>query len=124
MGRNDPGVMILRIAALTLVVLTPVLCAEKPAASPDPKISSVYPLGGQPGHPYEAAIRGKNLKGARSLWFPAGGVRARMVAVDSPDATNDVVRVELTIEPGASTGPHPFRVVTPLGISNEIELQV
>src|SRR5882757_4794231 len=85
---NDPGVMILRIAALVIVVLTPLLCAEKPAASPDPKISSIYPLGGQPGQPYEAAIRGKNLKGARSIWFPAPGVRGRVIAVDSLDTSN------------------------------------
>jgi hypothetical protein len=44
--------------------------------------------------------------------------------VDSPDATHDILRAELTIEPGASTGPHAFRVVTPIGISNEIDLQV
>src|SRR6185369_16137925 len=121
---KDSAVITLRITALVIAVFTAVLFAEKPEASLDPKISSIYPLGGQPGHPYEAAIRGKNLKGARGLWFPAAGIRARVTKVESPDATNDLVRAELTIEPGAPIGPHRFRVVTPLGISNEIELQV
>ncbi len=107
-----------------IVAVMPVFCAGAPKPTIEPKITSIYPLAGQAGHTYEATIRGKNLKGARSVWFPAAGIRARVMNVESPDANNDLVRAEFTVEASATAGPHQFRVVTPAGISNEIELDV
>ena len=107
-----------------ILAVLPAFCAEAPVPAPEPKITSIYPLGGQAGHTYEAAIRGKNLKGARSVWFPAAGIRARVLNVESPDANNDIVRAEFTVEASSTAGPHQLRVVTPAGISNKIELDV
>src|SRR4051794_3959937 len=113
----------LRITTLGVVVLLTSLGAEKPAAQSDPKVSSIFPLGGKPGEPYQAEIHGRNLKGARSLWFAGSGVQARVLSVDAAKDSNakdsnDVVHAELVIEQGAAIGAHPFRVVTPMGISN------
>ncbi len=116
---------ILRINAFTaLLAVIPSFGAKVPAPTAEPKITSIYPLSGQAGHSYEATVRGKNLKDARSLWFPASGISARVIGVESPDANNDLVRAEVAVEASAASGPHQFRVVTPAGISNQIELGV
>ena len=102
------------IAAILTIV--PGFCAEP---STELKITSVYPFAIQLGKTREAAIRGRNLKEARALWFPKSGILARVL-----DATDDLLRVELTVDSGAFIGKHAFRVVTPAGVSNEIELAV
>ncbi len=115
----------IRIAMMAAVLtLAPEFCAGAAESASGPKITSVYPFGAQNGRTYEATVRGSNLKGARGLWFPQAGVRGRVLSVNSSDETNDLLRAEFTVEGGASSGPHGFRVVTPAGVSNEIELEV
>ena len=110
------------IAAIFAIV--PGICAGPADSAAEPKITSIYPFGAQIGRTYQATVRGSNLKGARSLWFPLTGVRALVLNLDSPDAATDLLRVEFTVDQAASVGPHAFRVVTPAGVSNEIEIEV
>ncbi len=117
--------MMIRTAMIAAILaLAPGLCQGAAEASPEPKITSVYPCGAQIGRTYEATVRGRNLKGARSLWFPKPGVRARVLNVASPDATTDLLRVEFTVDRAAAVGPHTFRVFTADGVSNAVEFAV
>ena len=116
--------MIRIVTISALLALLPRARAAAPELTLEPRIASIYPLGAQPGKTFAATIRGRNLKDARSFWFPEPGVRARLLKVDSPDATTDVLHAELTVEPSASLGPHRFRIVAEAGVSNQIELQI
>ncbi|MEO8130368.1 MAG: hypothetical protein ABJF23_00040 [Bryobacteraceae bacterium] len=111
-------------AIVAILVLAADTRASAAEPSPEPKITSIYPFGAQMGRTYQATVRGSKLKDARSLWFPKAGIQARVLNVTSPDATQDVLLAELTVDGNASAGRHAFRVVTPAGVSNEIALEV
>src|SRR5882724_6265775 len=109
------------------------VCAEtksKPQTQPEPKISSIYPAGGQRRTVFEAVLRGSDLAGAHQLIFEGSGIEARIVGVDAEPpvpgetAKNDRVRLQVTLGPDAAPGRHEFRVVTPRGVSGAIPLQV
>ncbi len=115
----------IRIATIAaILILTPTVRAGSPETNPEPKISSIFPLGSQLGRTYQATIRGHKLQGARGLWFSSEGVRGRVLSVNSPDKDNDLLQAEVTVDRSAPVGRHSFRVVTPNGVSNEIELEV
>lgn len=118
----------LAIAAMVTGTLIP---AEKPKPRPDPRITSVFPLGGQSGTSWNAVIRGSGLSAARAVVLTEADVRARIIGVrteaqpggnDSAPAI-DLVDVEFTANPGAA-GKRPFRLVGNAGVTNELSLQV
>src|SRR6266853_1184909 len=114
----------MRISALLLAftsLASSGVCAErkgKNAPSMEPKISSIYPAGGQVGTAFDAELRGSNMAGARCVIFEGGGVDARILG------GGEVLRLKITVGPDASTGPHRFRMVTDRGVSNRISLAV
>lgn len=116
--------MIWIVILSAFLAMLPISRAAAPKPSPEPTISSIQPLGTQPGNTYEATIRGRNLKLARGFWFPTPGIRGRILKVDSPDATTDVLSAELTVDASVPPGPHRFRIVTGAGVSNQLELQI
>src|SRR6266576_3945788 len=114
----------MRISALLLtftILASSGVCAEpkgKHAPAIEPKISSIYPAGGQVGTAFDAELRGSNMAGARSVIFESSGVEAQLLG------GGEVLRLKITVRPDASTGPHRFRIVTERGVSNRISLAV
>ncbi|MEX2262253.1 MAG: hypothetical protein WD696_09895 [Bryobacteraceae bacterium] len=111
------------------VLLTPVLWADAKKTPPEPSTVSIHPLAGRRGSTYPATIRGVNLGGAHTVWFEGQGVRARVLRVEpEPDAATekpaDLLHAEVTVDADAPVGAHPFRVVTPFGVTNEIVLPI
>ncbi len=47
-----------------------------------PRVTSVFPLGGQLGTRIEAEVRGLALDGAYAVWFDGAGLRADIVGVE------------------------------------------
>jgi hypothetical protein len=119
---------------LAFTALASVGMYAAPKKQADPKISSIYPMTGQRGRTFEAALRGSNLADVRALMFEGGGVEARILSVnaDQPDAGNEaakdhpaeLVKVQFAIHAETATGRHAFRVITPRGVSNELALYV
>lgn len=69
--------------ALWLLALWPggaFLAAATPA---EPRIISVYPIGGPPGATFRAVVRGNDLAAASALWFEDEGLQAAVVGVET-----------------------------------------
>jgi len=94
--------------------------AAAPEPPPEPRITSIFPFAGEVGKPFEAEVRGRNLKGARSLWFDGGSVQARILRVEDATAPDEILHVSLTVH----AAPKSFRVVTPAGVSNALNVRV
>lgn len=94
------------------------------AATPDtePKITSIFPLSAQAGKATETVIRGRNLKAARAVWFPEGKAHAKVLRVESDETNGDTLYTDVILNADAA-GPQHFRVVTPSGVSNSLEVQ-
>lgn len=105
----------------------------------EPQLLSVFPIGGQAGTSYRAAIRGRSLEGAYALWFDAPALQAEVVTLeDDPDqpaprkrkkgapAPKPIQRLEVEIRLAATAalGKYSFRVITPRGLSNPLALYV
>jgi hypothetical protein len=115
------------IAALSIPAAWP----ETPKTKTEPRIFSVYPLGGQPGTSYEATIRGVALRGAQAIWFETGSIHARVDKADrdpesDPNASTptDVVSIHVTLDATAKPGSYSFRAVTKQGVTNAASMRV
>lgn len=95
--------------------------AKKPA--PEPRIASLYPLGGQAGQTLETTVRGVNLSAARAVLFAASGFTAEIVEAKA-EAEASLVRLRVSIPVNAVEGPQPFRLVTGSGVTNEATLRI
>src|SRR5437016_3923650 len=108
------------LLAFTILALSGVCAEPKGKHTPpmEPKISSIYPAGGQRGTAFDAEVRGSNMAGARCVIFEGSGVAAQVLS------GGEVLRLKITVGPDASTGSHQFRIVTDRGVSNKISLAV
>jgi hypothetical protein len=129
MPKRHVGTRLLR--AGMLVVLVAIAWAETPKPKVEPRIFSIYPLGGQPGAVYEATIRGVALREAQAVWFETDSIHARVDKADrdpesDPNASTptDVVHIQVTLDSTAKPGSYPFRVVTKQGVSNAASMRV
>jgi hypothetical protein len=106
---------------LTLLVLSDWsrVAAKDEVKNVPPQISSVFPQGASCGSILEVTINGQNLSRTTKIIFSEPGVSARLLKI-----ANTKVRVKLEVEPGASIGPHYFRLVTPRGSSNLLIFRV
>lgn len=132
----------------TLIVLV-VLCSALAVSAEDtskestvePKLVSIFPLGGQQGTTFEIDVTGKQLQGAYAVWFEDDELVASIQQVEevenkkndkkSPDDYKQEVdqqdyraRMTVHLPQQASLGLHLFRLVTPRGVSNALALQV
>src|SRR5689334_14312419 len=90
---------------------------KKPAS--EPQVMSLYPMGGQRGSTFQAAIRGTGLQSAWALMFEDSSVTARVI-----DNAGELLKVEFSAAATAAPGPHKFWVVTPAGMTGEAAMMV
>lgn len=103
---------------------------------PEPALLSVFPLGGQAGKTFRATVRGRSLDGSHALWLTTGTMQARVLSVnDEPQepaadgkskkkVAIQLLEVEIETPEDAAPGKYSFRVVTPHGISNPLDLHI
>ena len=126
----------LALAVSLVVFCPPVLSpAEK---SPDPKILSLYPLGGRPGETFTAHVRGKGLAGAARVWVDSEHITAQirqiapiqLPAEKYPGPKSDEeqdgqrLRLEVKVGPHAEPGAYRLRLISDRGISNPVTFLV
>ena len=106
----------------------------------DPKVSSLFPLGGQPGTSFEVRIRGENLGSVYGVWFDCDALEAEVRKIEKTVEEVDVAQqagttakdtkefhhvvLKLHVDDKAAVGAHTFRLVSPQGLSNPLSLLV
>src|SRR3954470_2101162 len=91
------------------------LCAAPLALhAGSPRVSSVYPGGGQVGTEAEFTLAGNNLKDLRTLLFDDKQIEVVSI---TPDASGKA-KIKVKIAADAALGEHRFRAVTESGISD------
>lgn len=106
----------------------------------DPQVSSLFPLGGQPGTSFEVRIRGENLGGVYGVWFDCDALEAEVRKIEKTVEEVDVVQqagttgkdtkefhhvvLKLHVDDKAAVGAHTFRLVSRQGLSNPLSLLV
>ena len=131
-----------RCFVLSLLIHTGGLLAgpgEKPAPKfTGPELTGVLPLGGRQGTTFPVQVRGRGLAGASAAWFPCDDLQASIERVEeipaeppaktpsakTPKEPEYRVKVSVTVSPQAKLGFHALRLVTPLGLSNALPLEV
>jgi hypothetical protein len=82
------------------------------ASAGTPRLSYLFPAGGQRGAETEVLFTGTNLADARSLLFDEPGIDGTVVA------EGNKVTAKIRIAPEVRLGEHTFRVVTASGVSD------
>ncbi|MCC6585845.1 MAG: hypothetical protein IT168_03925 [Bryobacterales bacterium] len=118
----------MRLTFVYLGVCTALLCAEKPKAAAEPRVTSINPLSFQRGQTGLAELRGVALAAARTVLVNKAGVTARILKVIQETGpkgnSTDVAQLEITVAPDTPVAAVPFRVVSAAGVTNEISLRV
>ncbi len=133
------------IFSWVILGLTSSLFASKEAGTPDPELTSLFPIAGQRGTVVEAEIRGHRLAGAYGVWLRSDGLRAHIKRVDLVESETSQHRKEETDSPGEKTeknlpiyrvalqievdrsaprGTYSIRLVSPRGLSNGVSFRV
>jgi hypothetical protein len=121
------------------MMLEAVVCAE-------PRLASVYPIGGARGSVIELKLKGLDLDEASVVWFGPGteifGMEKQDDGKTSPGAlqisrtsanleakidsvtSGTTVNLRLTIDPAAREGHHSIALLTPAGLSNSVSFRV
>ncbi len=105
-----------------------------------PRVTSVFPLGGQLGTRIEAEVRGLALDGAYAVWFDGAGLRADIVGVEevallhgkadeepgggAAGRPGHRVGMRVSIDGSTRPGVHALRLVSAGGISNPLPFVV
>lgn len=136
-----------RISACFFLLSFPSFWAVSPSfaqtAKPirDPKLFSIFPLGGRPGTTLQAEIWGGLLEGGYAIWSGTTGVSGTVLAVDEVKGNDKDaffagnkklekpqtlyrVRVELQIQSTAPLGIHGLRLIGARGISDAVPFRV
>jgi hypothetical protein len=125
MLRNSGGSVFGLLLAFTILASSAIGAEPKAkrAQSLEPKISSIYPGGGQRGTAFDAEVRGANMAGARCVLFDGSGVEAKILG-GGEEADKELLRLQITVGADATSGRHSFRIVTARGVSNRSFLSV
>ena len=119
-------------------VVSPKVCGPGRSSLPNPEIMSVFPMGGKPGTTVMAQVRGQVLEGAYAVWSSADGLRAEVTRVEEVDLNETYplpgiehknrpgqrVSLRLQIDSATPAGVHSLRLVSPRGVSNELDFHV
>ena len=134
------GEVLVLALALALGSSLPCQAQDQPTTS-EPKLLSVFPLGGRRGTALQAKVRGNWLEGSYGVWFDASGLSGRLLKVEEvkPEPTDRQIDmepkkkkpltiyqavIELEIQPTATLGVHSLRLVGTRGISDAIPFSV
>ena len=108
----------------------------------EPKILSVFPLGGRQGSVIQTEVRGNDLAGGYAVWFECSDLEAHIEQVEEvheevaegllerdplarqADSAGYRARIQIQIGSDSKVGLHTLRLVTPLGMSNALTFQV
>ena len=121
------------VVSLSLAALVNTVSAK---AKGDPKVSSLFPLGGQPGTSFEVRIRGENLGSVYGVWFDCGALEAEVQKIEKTVEEVDVVQqagttakdtkqfyhvlLRVHVDVKAAVGAHILRLVSRQGLSNRL----
>lgn len=101
--------------------------------TPEPRLTSVFPFTVSRGQTVSVLLRGVQLDGAHTLYFPQAKIQARLEdAQPAPDPIPagskapppQQLRAHLTVPATLAPGAYKFRVTTARGLSNELTLRV
>ena len=82
-GRRGTGVCPATLLVLCFTFLSRSVClAQVQREVTEPKLSSVFPLGGRRGTNAQVEVRGNLLAGAYAVWFDSGGLSGRVLKVE------------------------------------------
>ena len=108
--------------------------------SSEPKIHSIFPLGGQVGQTFSIKLRGEYLSEAYDLWCDCDSISASILGLETNSTSGNnrmksvkgevnskliqVLNVELQIMQKATPGRYSLRVITSRGISNSLSFWI
>ena len=98
-----------------------------PLWSQEPKMVSVFPLGGQRGTRFQVEVRGEYLQDVCGVWFDSEFLHAQAAPLETTEGDEETAgRVLLTVDVDAAAvfGAHPFRLIGPGGVSAPLTLNV
>src|SRR5712692_5949490 len=82
-GRRGAGLCVSTFLVLSFTCCPFASLAEdQPKVVSEPKLLSVFPLGGRQGTTVQAEVRGNLLDGASAVWFDTGSLGGRVVKVE------------------------------------------
>ena len=103
---------------------------KAPDAPGDPKLISIHPFTGQRGAAFAATVRGSGLLDVNAVFAENAPFTAIIEGTEHEAAGKtsktavDVVRLRIQVGENAKPGRYPFRLVTPRGISNALQLHI
>ena len=137
------------VCGFILLFLGGVFAAPKEEPTPlNPALSTLSPLGGTKGDPFQIHIRGKRLQDVHAVWFECHDLSAQIQGVTEIEQTEQEegdeyykrrarallgqhreepefqVIVELETSDETREGLHHFRLVSPQGLSNSLSVQI
>ena len=115
---------------------------EKGKGPSEPKVLSVFPMGGRQDSVVRAEVRGNDLGEVYGVWFECSDLEGHFEQVEEvreevaeglverdplarqADTAGYRVQVQIRVGRDSKVGLHVFRLITPLGMSNSLLFQV
>ncbi len=83
-----------------------------------PRVTVVYPSGGQRGTEIEIECRGNNLEDAKTLLFDEPGFEATVIPPEKGKPERNKTRIKVKVPADARLGEHTFRLITETGVAD------
>ena len=106
----------LRILAKAVPPATLLLALVSFASAGSPRVTHVYPSGGQAGGEIEIVCKGSNLEDAKAMLFDEPGFEVEIVKPEKPDKAS--LKAKVKIGKDVRLGEHSFRVITESGVAD------
>jgi hypothetical protein len=126
--------MALRLLLLAaLFPFLPLRAAEAKPLAPEPRLLSIYPLTGTAGQTHSAVIRATGIQTAQSIHFSGRGLTGIIRHVRPEPAEPEpsggkggtvLIDIDLTVAQDSEPGDHSIRLVTPAGLTNQLNMRV
>jgi hypothetical protein len=116
--------------AILLVAALLGAAPKAPDSPGDPKLTSIHPFTSQRGASFAATVRGSGLLDVNAVFAENAPFTASIEGTEHEPAGKtsktavDVVRLRIQVVENAKPGRYPFRLVTPRGISNALQLHI